>query len=103
MLPRCAPHLERYRPPLQMRYMRPSLKSSRRATSQLQVSRCAANTRHRGVKGRRTALTPRAFNGESRVERRSCRVAPRYRALQPPRPRGCRIAKMREYARVKSI
>jgi predicted regulator of Ras-like GTPase activity (Roadblock/LC7/MglB family) len=83
-----------------VRHYRCATASSRAAApqsraSQLQVSRCATNTRHRGIKGRRTALTPRAFNGESRVERRSCRVAPRYRALQPPRPRGCRIANMR--------
>ena len=30
-------------------------------------------------------------------------TARRYRALQPPRLRGCRIANMREYARVKTI
>ena len=65
-----------------VRHYRCATASSRAAApqsraSQLQVSRCAANTRHRGVKGRRTALTPRAFNGESRVERWSYRVAPR--------------------------
>ena len=73
--------------------MRHSLKSSRRATVEGEPSEpLPANTRR--VKGRRTALTPRAFNGEC--------TALRYRALQPPRPRGC-LANMREYARVKSI
>ena len=63
-----------------VRHYRCATASSRAAAPQSrasQVSRCAANTRHRGVKGRRTALTPRAFNGESRVERWSYRVAPR--------------------------
>ena len=88
-----------------VRHYRCATASSRAAAPQSrasQVSRCAANTRHRGVKGR-TALTPRAFNGEYRVERWSYGggTARRYRALQPPRLRGCRIANTRECARVK--
>jgi hypothetical protein len=67
-----------------VRHYRCATASSRAVAPQSrasQVSRCApacaANTRHRGVKGRRTALTPRAFNGEYRVERWSYGGAPR--------------------------